>query len=149
MASFRSEAEAFPAQSGMVEGHARDARGLKPRALDRGGGSFNEPVEKVIFSKSASSAGSKIRKYHLSLKVLRSSMPSPCFYRSVPTPIPIPCPLQANCGPYRCTLNRLCTTQYSSHWVFTFRFPRRVNRSSPNVEQIFPNTGSAVPSLLL
>jgi hypothetical protein len=36
MASFRSEAEAFSGMSGMVEGHARYARGLKPRALDRG-----------------------------------------------------------------------------------------------------------------
>jgi hypothetical protein len=36
MASFRSEAEAFPGMSGMAEGHDRYARGLKPRALDRG-----------------------------------------------------------------------------------------------------------------
>jgi hypothetical protein len=32
MASFRSEAEAFSGMSGMVEGHARHARGLKPWA---------------------------------------------------------------------------------------------------------------------
>jgi len=36
MASFRSEAEAFPGMSGMAEGHDRYARGLKPGALDRG-----------------------------------------------------------------------------------------------------------------
>jgi len=41
MASFRSEAEAFPGMSGMVEGHARYARGLKPWALAQGVGSFN------------------------------------------------------------------------------------------------------------
>jgi len=40
MASFRSEAEAFSGMSGMVEGHARHATGLKPRALARGVGSF-------------------------------------------------------------------------------------------------------------
>jgi len=40
MASFRSEAEAFSGMSGMVEGHARRATGLKPRALARGVGSF-------------------------------------------------------------------------------------------------------------
>jgi len=40
MASFRSEAEAFSGMSGMAEGHDRYARGLKPRALDRGVGSF-------------------------------------------------------------------------------------------------------------
>ena len=34
------EAEAFSGMSGMVEGHARCARGLKPRALARGVGSF-------------------------------------------------------------------------------------------------------------
>ena len=33
--------------------------------------------------------------------------------------------------------------------MVTFRFPRSVNRFNPKVEQIFPNTGSAVPSLLL
>jgi hypothetical protein len=36
MASFRSEAEAFPGMSGMAEGHDRYARGLKPRVLDPG-----------------------------------------------------------------------------------------------------------------
>ena len=41
MASFRSEAEAFSGMSGMVEGHARRATGLKPRALARGVGSFS------------------------------------------------------------------------------------------------------------
>lgn len=41
MASFRSEAEAFSGMSGMAEGHDRYARGLKPRALDRGVGSFH------------------------------------------------------------------------------------------------------------
>jgi rRNA-processing protein FCF1 len=42
MASFRSEAEAFSGMSGMVEGHARHATGLKPRALARGVGSLTE-----------------------------------------------------------------------------------------------------------
>jgi hypothetical protein len=46
MASFRSEAEAFSGMSGMVEGHARRATGLKPRALARGVGSF-VPTERV------------------------------------------------------------------------------------------------------
>ena len=41
MASFRSEAEAFSGMSGMAEGHDRYARGLKPRALARGVGSFS------------------------------------------------------------------------------------------------------------
>ena len=46
MASFRSEAEAFSGMSGMAEGHDRYARGLKPRALARGVGSFitNPPL---------------------------------------------------------------------------------------------------------
>ncbi len=38
---FEAKRRPFPALSGMVEGHARHARGLKPRALARGVGSFN------------------------------------------------------------------------------------------------------------
>lgn len=38
---FVAKRRPFPAYSGMVEGHARYARGLKPRSLDRGVGSFN------------------------------------------------------------------------------------------------------------
>jgi len=41
MASFRSEEEAFSGMSGMAKGHDRYARGLKPRALARGVGSFD------------------------------------------------------------------------------------------------------------
>jgi len=44
MASFRSEAEAFSGMSGMAEGHDRYARGLKPRALARGVGSFSPRI---------------------------------------------------------------------------------------------------------
>ncbi len=47
MASFRSEAEAFSGMSGMAEGHDRYARGLKPRALARGVGSFNDDRKKA------------------------------------------------------------------------------------------------------
>ena len=54
MASFRSEAEAFSGMSGMVEGHARRATGLKPRALARGVGSFILKEGEVKINPSAS-----------------------------------------------------------------------------------------------
>src|SRR3972149_5373457 len=55
----------------------------------------------------------------------------------------------ANPSPYLCTFRRLCTMQYISHCVFTFRFPRRLNRSRRNIDRIWAKGGSAVPSLLL
>jgi hypothetical protein len=46
---FGAKRRPFPAYSGMVEGHARYARGLKPRSLDRGVVHFNSMTNAFLF----------------------------------------------------------------------------------------------------